>query len=275
MRWPRKALCAGIVWCMPLALHAASASSDFAPIQKSLGIPTSLAIVTDASMPKGAASDYPEFILIQDIHRHPEAQGNIRATILYSLKHWNHSEVFLEGAWAQGKTQDYSFSGLENEQLYRDNVAAYQAVAEVQEAALEELETATLFGNVFDDARGPSWGTIKRLIQLRLKPSEYAEYVKTPFHSQTPSALATAVSSAEHFYELANARSHVFLDKAKSPYDGPRVLVIGGFHTVAMAEELRRQGYSYAVLSPRVTQGGYEGLYAQGMHETISALKLH
>jgi len=41
-----------------------------------------------------------------------------------------------------------------------------------------------------------------------------------------------------------------------------------------MAKTLRQEGISYVVLAPRITQGGFEDLYSQGMHQTISALKL-
>jgi len=247
----------------------ALASGDFSAMQQRLGIPDSVATVVDASGKK------PDVVLIQDIHRHPEAQENIRAVILRGLKAWGVREVFLEGAWSAGQNKDFAFLGLEDPDVYRENVVAYQAVEKVRDDALRELETAKLFGRVADADSSDSWAQLKRLIQLRLKPSEYAEYMKNPYRPETTTPLASAALSAEHFYEVANKRSGIFLENARKLHrSGTQVLVVGGFHTKAMAEELRKKGISYVVLSPRITQGGFEELYANGMHETVSALKL-
>jgi hypothetical protein len=184
-------------------------------------------------------------------------------------------EIFLEGAWTHGQTADYAFLGLEDPDIYRQNVAAYEAVEKVRDEALRELETARIFSSALDADSAEQWPQIKRLIQLRLKPAEYADYMKNPYRTTENTALAGAVSSAEHFYALANERSRIFLEKAQTLHrSGTQVLVVGGFHTKAMAEELKRKGISYVVLSPHMTQGGFEKLYADGMHETVSALKL-
>ena len=248
----------------------ALAAGSFEAVQKGLGIPLSEGTVVDASGRR------PEMILIQDVHRHPEAQQHIRAMILRAMTRAGAKEIFLEGAWADGQTADYEFSGLEDPDLYRANVAAYEAVEKDREAALREIDTAQLFENALDADAAPSWPLIRRLVQLRLKPAEYAQYASRPYRPATDSALARAVESAELFYGLANQRSDIFLAKARAHHQsGPQVLVIGGFHTAGMAEALRKEGISYAVLAPRVTQGGFEDLYSQGMHQTISALKLH
>jgi hypothetical protein len=256
------------------------AAGSFEAVQKRLGIPLSEGTVVDASGRR------PAVILIQDVHRHPEAQQHIRAIILSAMAHLGAKEIYLEGAWTHGQTADYPFSGLEDPDTYRANVAAYQAVEKDREDALREIDTAQLFENAFDADASPSWPLIKRLIQLRLKPAEYAEYARHPFcpaaswraspsGRATASALARAVESAELFYQLASRRSDIFLAQAKRLHQtGPQVLVVGGFHTAGMAEKLREQGISYVVLSPRITQSGFEDLYSQGMHQTISALKL-
>jgi len=246
------------------------AAGSFEALQKKLGIPLSEGTVVDAS------GRQPEMILIQDVHRHPEAQQHIRAMILSAMRRMGAKEIFLEGAWADGQTADYAFSGLEDQDAYRANVAAYEAVEKDRAAALQEIDTAQLFENAFDADSSPSWPLIKRLVLLRLKPAEYAEYAKHPFRAATASALTRAVESAERFYGVANRRSDIFLAKAKTLHQsGPQVLVVGGFHTAGMAQQLRKEGISYVVLAPKITQGGFEDLYSQGMHQTISALKLH
>jgi hypothetical protein len=74
-------------------LHAASLQT----IQESLGVPDAFARVTDASLPDNVA--LPEFILIQDVHRHPEVQKQIAALILQGYNAWGVKKVFLEGAF--------------------------------------------------------------------------------------------------------------------------------------------------------------------------------
>src|ERR1035437_10379716 len=116
------------------ARHAAAAGS-FEALQKKLGIPLSEGTVVDAYGRR------PEVILIQDVHRHPEAQQHIRAMILYALKNWGAKQVFLEGAWSGGATQDFRYLGLEDPEVYRANVAAYESVANVREEALRQIDT--------------------------------------------------------------------------------------------------------------------------------------
>lgn len=246
------------------------ADASFEAMQKKLGIPLSEGAVVDAS------GQTPEIILIQDVHRHPEAQQHIRAMIVSAMTRLGVGDIFLEGAWTNGQTADYEFSGLEDQDTYRANVAAYEAVEKDRDEALQEIDTAELFENTLDANDTPSWPQIKRLVELRLKPAEYAVYIQHPFRPATKSALARAAQAAEHFYELANRRSDIFLAKVREHHgSGPQVLVVGGFHTVGMAEKLRQEGISYVVLAPRITQGGYDDLYNRSMHQTISALKLH
>jgi hypothetical protein len=279
------------------------AAPNYSQMQKRLGVPTSVASVVDAS-----TTGMPELVLIQDIHRHPEAQQQIAAMILYGTKHWGAKEIYLEGSWAEGESlraskehltslwaavhagqmggaemaaamisdPEVRFLGLEDPDLYRSNVAAYEDVDQVRAEALRQLSTHDLVGRVFDSQSGQTWEELKRLIELRMKPAEYAAYLKNPFRPASHSALAEAVQSAEHFYDVANRRSSAFLEKTKKLHrSGLQVLIVGGFHTAAMAETLRREGISFVVLSPHITQGGFDDLYAKGMHDTISALKLH
>jgi len=265
MRGSYYVLTASLLWA-----HPGLAATNFNDLQARLRIPFAAASIVDAS------GQRPDVILIQDIHRHPQAQENIRTMILSAMASTGAKEIFLEGSWTHGQTADYSYMGIEDADTYKANVEAFDAVEKNREGAMQELETASLFGDAFDAPSADSLKRVKRLIQLRLKPAEYAEYLKSPFRASTRSQLADAVTAAEHFYEIANERSHIFLKNAKALHkEGPQVMVVGGFHTAAMTDELHRQGISYVVLSPHVSQGGFDGLYAQGMHDTISALKLH
>src|SRR5436189_290063 len=53
-----------------------------AEIQRALGLPDAVGTVIDAYWPRTQPSGLPEFILIQDIHKHPEVQRHIATMLL-------------------------------------------------------------------------------------------------------------------------------------------------------------------------------------------------
>jgi hypothetical protein len=62
-------------------------------------VPPNLANLSSAYLPD--PSRLPEFILIQDVHRHPEVQGKIANLILFGYAHWGARRVFMEGAFSK------------------------------------------------------------------------------------------------------------------------------------------------------------------------------
>ena len=118
---------------------------------------------------------------------------------------------------------------------------------------------------------------IQQLIQLKMTPKAYAEYLTQKAFSPVTSALTPMIEEAELFYQLTEARNDVFLRNAKrlaAKDHSPQVMVVGGFHTEGLARRLRAQGHSYIVLAPTVTQGGYDKLYEKRMIDTVSALQV-
>lgn len=278
--------------------------------QERLGIPPTIAVVQDCSL--RSRSKLPEFILIQDIHRHPEVQGHIAALLLHGIRNWGVKDVYLEGAWSETVTLPNSlrrneslmegiregricgvemaarmvpkdkihFHGLEDPDVYRDNVAAYQAAQTARELALRELGTARLIHAAFDATDGhwndEDWERMRALLQLRLKPSDYQTYLERRRTWNSRAALSEGIRAAETFYELADARNRIFAKRVlKNKNHKPKILVIGGFHAAGVVRLLSEEKKSYVVISPKVTQSGDDSLYARGMQETISALKLH
>ncbi len=282
---------------IPMMLNATPLKTNLDDIQTALGVPVSIAKVTDGALPSGGG--VPDVILVQDIHRHPEVQGHIAALLLYGSHHWGLKDVYLEGAQAAlpvalqgGRLSGAEMAvalepgspvrlhGLEDPALYRENVSAYEAAERLKEPALQELKTARFLQNSLDVETGSQapdrWALLQRMLQLRLKPAEHAAYLNNPYQGHEGSALKEAIRAAEDFYTLADQRSQTFLKNLKSSaVGGPQLVVVGGYHTAMMAQALRKQGRSFAVLSPNVTQSGFEDLYARGMQQTISALKLH
>ena len=73
-------------------------SSELQLIQNTLGIRPDLAHVTDAQWP--SEQTLPDFILIQDVHRHPQVQSQIASLIVHGYSAWGvKKQVFLEGAF--------------------------------------------------------------------------------------------------------------------------------------------------------------------------------
>ncbi len=252
---------------------------------------------------------FPEYVLIQDIHRHPEVQANIAAILLAAYHRWGIREVFVEGLYAHEVAErptgtetslreamragqlsgaeaanalsgnDLNLCGLEDPRLYRENMQAFDQVRNQTAGALRELKTLQMMQRAFDVS-----GTrdsldhldeMELMVRLRIKPSEWSAFLKTPWTIPTSPALASALKEAEHFYQVVDQRSQIFVETTEeTPLKGPRVLIIGGFHTARVAELLRSRGRSYVVLSPRVTESGYDNLYESRMQESISALKI-
>ena len=75
-----------------------SPRAELESVQHFLVISSTVAHVTDAFLSTSAV-EMPEFILIQDVHKHPEVQGHIASLILQGYHQWGVKKVFLEGAF--------------------------------------------------------------------------------------------------------------------------------------------------------------------------------
>jgi hypothetical protein len=268
--------------------------------QKRLGVPLFIAQVTDAAGLYGRS--LPEYIIIQDVHHHTEIQSEIAAMLLHGRRHFSRLAPESLGRLAppsmalvdwmrRGRISGTQMAalmepenpltliGMEDPELYRQNVAAYHRTGGWRKGALQELRTLRLLKSSLGlDHPALTETQLERLevlVHLKAKPTEYEAFKNDPPTLASSGALAEAVAGAADFYRLADARSAVFLQKAESEKtQGPKVVVVGGFHTAAMTEALRAKGRSYAVLTPRATRSNHEQLYAERMNETVSALQL-
>jgi len=276
----------------------------------SIPIPHSIARVVDA---RWNPSIPPDYILIQDIHLHPEAQANIAAVLLFVHAHWGVRNVLVEGAYAgqpvsvdrwtgnnhqalrsalqegslggpemaaaMAPGRDLALAGLEDPELYRQNLQAFDGVRQEVTDAVNDLKTLEVMQRSLDMTQTrfseEELQTMDLLVHLKMKPAEWSTFQKASFAMPESTALAGALAKAQMFYRLADMRSQFFLKAAEaSESAGPKVLVVGGFHTAAMAARLAQEGKSYVVISPQITQSGFEDLYEHRMQESISALKL-
>ena len=152
----------------------------------SLPIPHSIARVVDAHWDPSTPPDY---ILIQDIHRHPEAQANIAAVLLFAHTHWGVRNVLVEGAYT-GQTisverwlgnshqglrsalnegslggpemaaamtpgHDLTLTGLEDPELYRQNLKAFDGVRQEATKAVNDLKTLEVMQRSLDMTQNP------------------------------------------------------------------------------------------------------------------------
>jgi len=298
--------------------------SELEAIQHFLVIPSTVAQVTDAYF-STHAFEIPEFILIQDVHRHPEVQGHIASLILQGYRQWGVKKVFLEGAftgvdlsmfhrlpdqtrglllsrlvqngdlsgaelatvllteteWSNPQPSPFQLFGMEDPKLYRQNIAAYQEVTSLREEALQEIVAIRRLQSEMNLPQSniltQQLDRTETLIRLKLTPVDYEAYLQAREVIPSSPRLDPAVHAAEKFYDLVQRRSFVFIRQAQkeapaSP--GPRVLVVGGFHTPVMARYLRESGRSFVVLTPHVTKVGYGPLYEEHMMESVSALNI-
>ncbi len=283
----------GLLALLCLSALRLDAQTPLNEAQKQLGIPPSIARVTDAF--SVSRDRTPDFVLIQDLHEHIEAQGAIASILLYGRRAWNLETVFVEGACgplnpaafernASGAQRaalmdpdrTLSLYGIEDWSLYTENLKAYQNTKRLEKAALDELETIQRIRQALGSRDSSRWDRLRSLVRLEWLPKDAIAFWQQGGSGviQSP-ALAQATQVAETFYRLADLRSEVFLDKSNEKHvSGPRVLVVGGFHTTAMAERLRQEGKSFVVLTPRITRVDGEERYAERMQESLSALRL-
>jgi len=97
---------------------------------------------------------------------------------------------------------------------------------------------------------------------LKEKSSEYNLSLNTP---KNHSVITDNLGKVKRFYEVAEERNHVFLRKTEARIQKDNVnlaaLIAGGFHTPNLTKLLAQAGYSYLVVSPKITEETDEELY--------------
>ena len=82
-------------------------------------------------------------------------------------------------------------------------------------------------------------------------------------------ALTDNMQTIEKFYDTAGERDKVFAGKSEERMkkDDRKIaaLVAGGFHTPTLTNILAEAGYSYVVISPKVTTKTDENLYRSAL----------
>lgn len=140
----------------------------------------------------------------------------------------------MENEWQNPPVSPFQLFGLEDPQLYRQNVLAYQSVVQSRDRALQALVPIRRLQETMHLSQPAMMEQLDRteaLLRLKLTPCEYEAYLKGRASVPSTPDIDPAVHAAEKFYELAQARSQVFLNTAadKVPASAaPRILVVGG-----------------------------------------------
>ena len=280
-------------WCASRPVHA---------LQQQLGIPALTADVGDRYWPD--ATHLPKFVLIEDMHSHPEAQGKIAAILLYAHHRWHSRAVFIEGAFAEVGPPPFPMFSPERGERSANELLQYGRLTGAElAAALTSVDThpaknqlrvfgmdeKTLYAkqlqayDLVNEMRPKALRHLRQygggrpeqeisltrqLLQLRLSPTDYDRYTHLHriWHDPT---LFRAIAAAQSYYELTYARSDMFLKRATAvKLSAPCLMVMGGFHAPAVAKALKRRGLSYVVLVPRITQQAPALAYYNSMRES-------
>lgn len=189
--------------------------------------------------------------------------------------------MIMEKEWRNPPVSPFELVGMEQGKLYRENLQAFKNVVTQRDAALYELNRIRHLQESLpippSTRMTQQLDRTEALIRLKLSPAEFSEYQEQ--RSATPSSpvLDPVLRSAERFYQLADVRSRVFIDEISRKYPasvGPKIVVVGGYHTAMMTAQLRRMSKSFVVLTPRLTQRGNDPLYERRMIESLSALRV-
>lgn len=303
----------GLLAFLPFISSAALAAKDTdyqrrlksITLPKQLGIPLSMATVQE-SYKGNSKLLLPEYILIEDIHSHPEAQGKIAALILYAHHHLRSQRVLVEGAFAEvgpppfpmftvergqlsanellrrgqlsggelgaaliSHSEDsshFKVIGVDDRQLYRRQLESYQSLMALQPTALRQLRKRYFLMS------SRQRDLLTHLLELKLSPGEYDMYLRVAKDKEGNSSLSRAIHLAESYYRLADLRSYRFLQRAPALVPGqPCMIVVGGFHMPAMTQELKRQKKSFVLLTPHITQSDPGNLYKDRLRESYQA----
>ncbi len=288
----------------------------------SFTLPAAYGQISETNITSGRS--LPDYILIQDLHAHEEAQTNISKLISHAFKKWNVRNVLVEGAFGQENLsllrsmpeaarisyaqdlvrQGYlsgaelaaltlkharwdsdaytplKLTGLEDPKIYVEHLMAYKAVLENRTSALREIQKIRSLqesmGVSSQDIMAQQLRRVSALVRLELTPQDFSAYQANKAFNPESAALAKAVTAAENFYRLAHIRDHVLLDNAKaSTIAGPRVMVIGGFHSMGISDQLKKEGKTYAVVTPTINHLGHELLYKERMQEQWNLAVVH
>lgn len=162
--------------------------------------------------------------------------------------------------------------GVDDPDLYRKNWRAAKTVDRQRNEAMIFLHSAkSLLGPGATGPLAKHLDLLTKLILLHLQPGQFFEYLKNKsLTPKGPAVFHSTLEAAEVYYHAAEERSTAMtnnvLDKmGKTP--GYTALVTGGYHTQEIADQLKKKGVAYAVITPRVTVLDQDEAYRARLRE--------
>jgi hypothetical protein len=187
--------------------------------------------------------------------------------------------LVMEEEWRNPPVWPLQLLGMEDARLYKENLQLFRDLLHQRENALRELDSLRRLNDDMHlpqpNILGNELALAKSLLQIKLTPQEYDLYLAARDTLPDSPQLQPALRLGERFYAIVNQRSSAFIREStrKLPAgNGPRVLVVGGFHTAFMAQQLREQGISFVVLSPTFTQSENHQAYEKQLLDSVDTL---
>jgi deoxyribose-phosphate aldolase len=149
------------------------------------------------------------------------------------------------------------------------------------------------------------WQQLEDLLMLKLSSSDWEELAHrdlldyfsfltkdSVFLNKTSLSLKKWLHRSKPFYEMAQRRNEILLQKTlgfmKKRNFSSVMMITGGFHTEGIKQEIRRRGFSYAVILPAaknvdsthyqdrllIHSSGFDMLFLESMKPSISAKRI-
>ncbi|MEI8345740.1 MAG: hypothetical protein WCG06_06685, partial [Candidatus Omnitrophota bacterium] len=121
-------------------------------------------------------------------------------------------------------------------------------------------------------ANEPDFATVSYLAFINKELTEYGYFDLVPYQNLLEEGKKALLS----FYESVSRRDLAFVDNAAKAMEAQKqkaaVLITGGYHTSHLKQLVLQKGYSWAVLTPKITaetdQGKYEKLLLAPLGQT-------
>jgi hypothetical protein len=172
-----------------------------------------------------------------------------------ALKNLNVNKLFKEEPLVENKIQESIAETSDQKKLYRVSKAMSIMDKMIRVKLVPEEYSYFLENNA--DFNAEEWASF-----IKNKSSELGLSIETPNNYY---AINDNLPKVENFYKTALEREKFFISKSEERMAedniNTAILIAGGFHTPTLTQLLNDAGYSYIVVSPRVTTPTDDALY--------------
>lgn len=180
---------------------------------------------------------------------------------------------------------------------YKDYVALYEGInfSDLsKEQDVVELEAGMSLCKTADQKAlfeiSEKINTATNVVDLKVTKDEYKRFLndhnakgwisflKADVSAKEIEDLDAVFSVVKDFYSIAGKRDEAFIKNLANSMaknnQNTAVLVTGGFHTEGVTDLLKKEGYSFVVISPRINDlSGTEDVYNKAMAQTMVSLE--